>query len=29
MGEYKDRSIETIQKDVKEQFKEIEKKNGM
>ena len=28
MGEYKDRSIETIQKDVKEQFKEIEKKNG-
>ena len=29
MGEYKDRSIETIQKDVKEQFNKIEEKNGM
>ena len=28
MGEYKDRSIETIQKDVKEQFKNIEENNG-
>ena len=28
MGEYKDRSIETIQKDVKEQFNKIEEKNG-
>lgn len=29
MGEYKDRSIATIQHDVEKQFKEIEKKNGM
>ena len=28
MGEYKDRSIETIQKDVKEQFNKIEENNG-
>lgn len=28
MGEYKDRSIATIQHDVEKQFKEIEKKNG-
>ena len=29
MGEYKDRSIATIQHDVEKQFNEIEKKNGM
>ena len=28
MTTYQDRSIETIQKDVKEQFNKIEKKNG-
>lgn len=29
MGEYKDRSIATIQHDVEKQFNKIEKKNGI